>query len=90
MCLQINNSQIESDQLPYQFQIEGYNLRLDGNLEIYLSSDLLKPGTMLTVVFDLLMDKFPEQQNKLTFIFRNKKHTLNFTPNKRYQTIDLH
>jgi hypothetical protein len=39
------------------------------------------------VKFDLLMEKFPEQQNKLTFRFRDKKFTYNFLTITKIQLI---
>jgi len=71
------------------FILEGYETQKTGIVEFYLSADLKKNAQQLDITFDLLMDEFPEQQNKLTFIYRTSKITLVFMPNKRTQTIDL-
>jgi hypothetical protein len=42
------------------------------------------------ITFNLLMDSFPEQQNKLTFHFREKKSTFVFLESNQKQLIDLH
>lgn len=71
------------------FKIDGYNFRLNGDLEIFMSSDVSKPITSLLVLFDLLMDEYPNQQNKLTFIQRRSKKTLNFISSNQTQYLDL-
>jgi hypothetical protein len=72
------------------FKIDGYHILLNGNIEIYLSCDLEKPLPMLSVKFNLLMDYFTEQQNKITFINKEKKSTLNFNLTNQTQIIDLY
>lgn len=83
---------LKSDQptkMNSDFSIEGYHILMNGNLEIYMSCDVLKPEYVLSVNFDLLMNEFPDQQNKLTFIHKGSKKTLNFTSNNPIQLIDL-
>lgn len=72
------------------FKIDGYHILLNGNIEIYLSCDLAKPLSILYVQFNLLMDYFSEQQNKITFINQRKKSTLNFNLSNQRQIIDLY
>lgn len=71
------------------FKIDGYHILLNGNIEIYLSCNLEKPLPILSVKFNLLMDYFTEQQNKITFINKGKKSTLNFNVTNQNQIIDL-
>jgi hypothetical protein len=71
------------------FKIDGHQILLNGNIEIYLSCDLIESWTKLNVQFSLLMDYFPEQQNKITFIQKRKKTTLNFTSTNQNQPIEL-
>lgn len=71
------------------FKIEGYQKLLNGNLEIYLSCNIQNPISLLTVQFNLMMDHFPDQQNKITFIRKRKKSTLNFTLANQIQKINL-
>jgi hypothetical protein len=71
------------------FKIDGHQILLNGNIEIYLSSEVLKPLSNLNVQFNLLMDHFSDQQNKITFIHKRKKSTFNFNVTNKYQIIDL-
>lgn len=71
-------------------KIDGHQILLNGNIEIYLSCDLVKPLSILHVQFNLLMDYFSEQQNKITFIHKRKKSTLNFNLTNQIQIIDLY
>jgi hypothetical protein len=71
------------------FKIEGFQKLLNGNLEIYLSCDIPNSISLLTVQFNLMMDHFPDQQNKITFIRKRKKSTLNFTLANQIQKINL-
>jgi hypothetical protein len=43
----------------------------------------------MNVQFNLLMDFFTDQQNKITFIQKRKKTTLNFTSTNQNQPIEL-
>lgn len=72
------------------FKIDGYQLLLNGNMEIYLSCDLIKHSNSMNVQFNLLMDFFTDQQNKITFIQKRKKTTLNFTATNQNQPIELY
>jgi hypothetical protein len=71
------------------FKIDGHQILLNGNIEIYLSCEAVKPLSNLNVQFNLLMDYFSDQQNKITFIYRRKKSTLNFNVTNQNQIIDL-
>ncbi|MFM7668853.1 MAG: DUF6702 family protein [Bacteroidota bacterium] len=71
------------------FKIDGHQILLNGNIEIYLSCEVAKPLSLLNVQFNLLIDYFSEQQNKITFIHRRKKSTLNFNLTNQSQIIDL-
>jgi hypothetical protein len=82
-----------------QFSLEGISPQLNGTIEcfvsapvtlIYLPASFGLPYTnILNIHFDALFDTFSGQQNKLTFIYRNQKETLNFIPGKEDQTIPL-
>lgn len=72
-----------------RFKIDGYHQLLNGNLEIYLSCDAQIPISTIIVQFNLMMDHFPDQQNKLTFINKRKKSTLNFTINNQIQILTI-
>jgi hypothetical protein len=73
----------------FYFQLDGIETQLNGTVVLYLSAASRTVNDKMEVTFDLLMEQFPEQQNKLTFIYRGKKSTLVFLPNQRTQLIEL-
>jgi len=88
-----NNSQVDSMDFTRNsesFQLDGYNLRLDGNLELYLSKGMRNVSQKLNIIFNLLMNEFPEQQNKLSFTRRCEKSTFNFTLTNHIYSFDFY
>lgn len=71
------------------FRLDGIETELNGTVHLYLSSEYRSNLAPLEFTFDLLMDDFSEQQNKLTVIHRGKKSTFVFLPNQRTQIIEL-
>ena len=71
------------------FQIAGYEVLNTGVTEFYFKAIPNEISFPFTVKFDLLMDSFPEQQNKLTFIYRGKKQTYSFLTIQKEQIISL-
>jgi len=69
--------------------IESFQLMKNGTIELYFSSIAKQVFSGLQVDFSFLMDAFPEQQNKLTFIFRNERQTMNFTKSTPQQSFAL-
>ena len=51
----------------------------NGMIELYFSAPAKFIYTLIQVDFRFLMDAFPEQQNKLTFIYREDRETQSFT-----------
>jgi hypothetical protein len=72
------------------FELDGYNLRLDGNLELYLSKNMDKNPKKLIFTFNLMMNEFLGQQNKLTFIRQCEKSTYNFTLSNSIYYLDFY
>jgi len=66
-----------------QFTLEGVVSQLNGTIECYVSSSVNAFYNPVQFQFDALMEQFPAQQNKLTFIYRDHKETLSFL---RYDT----
>jgi hypothetical protein len=86
----INNSfQLFSENQQQKLKIEHFTNELTGTTNFYLSSESVKISNELTINFPLLMDYFPDQQNKITFIYRGKKSTINFISTHQKQTIKL-
>ncbi len=81
-------SQVSKSQT-LQLKLEGFEVLLNGDVEFYLSAKMISPFNQVNIMFDLLMDQIPEQQNKLTFKFRDSKSTYNYLTNNRIQLIQL-
>lgn len=69
--------------------LEGMEVQLTGLTNFYFSAKEIPSLKTISVKFDLLMDVFAEQQNKLTFIYRNTKNTYVFMSNRKEQEIIL-
>lgn len=85
--LMFQNFSIFNDGEALQWNWEGYFSDLQGYTTIYLSSSSFE-WKQLSVSFNLLMSQFPEQQNKLTFLFKGKKNTFDFLPNPFVITLN--
>jgi hypothetical protein len=70
--------------------LEGFEIELTGMIQVYLTAPILSPAEGLDIQFDLLMDEYKEQQNKLTFIYRDQKTSYVYLQNKRSQHIDFY
>lgn len=75
--------------LNIEFKIIGYQVNKNGLTDFFFESNEVELSNLITVRFDLLMDKYKEQQNKLTFIYQLKKHTYPFTQINKEQVIQL-
>jgi len=86
----INNSfQIFYFENQLKLKIESHINELTGITNFYMSSEKTKMGNELNFNFPLLMNLYPEQQNKLTFIHRGIKTTANFISTQQKQLIKL-
>jgi hypothetical protein len=72
-----------------EFVLDDFEVLLNGDVQFYLSTKIANPTHEFYVKFDFLMDKFPEQQNKLTIRYRNNKKTYNFLKATKTQFIKL-
>lgn len=72
-----------------EFVMDGFEVLLNGDVQFYLSAKIQNPVNQFYVKFDFLMDKFTDQQNKLTFRYRDKNITYNFFNTTRLQLIKL-
>lgn len=68
------------------FESLGYEITKNGMIQIYLLSEVIDLPKELNVSFTSLMDAFPAQQNKLTFIYGNYKTTAVFLQHQK-QTL---
>ena len=81
-----NHFKIWSDDL-ILFNMIGVEISLNGTMDFYLESEEIRLNTEIKIFFDLLMDKYKTQQNKITFIHNNKSYTKEFFYSERLQTI---
>lgn len=65
------------------FETLGYEITKNGMIHIYLLSEVIDLPHELKISFTSLMDAFPEQQNKLTFIHGNYKSTAVFLQHQK-------
>jgi glycosyltransferase involved in cell wall biosynthesis len=80
--------QIQNNGKNVNLKIEGNEHQLNGLTVFYLSSNTAELSKEVIFKFDFLMQIFPEQQNKITFLFRGKKNTSNFYTNHISQLIN--
>lgn len=59
--------------------IESIQIMKNGTIELYFSAPAKHIYTLIQVDFRFLMDAFPEQQNKLSFVYREERKTQSFT-----------
>jgi hypothetical protein len=71
------------------WEIEGIENTLTGTTNIYLSSAVKQVTDTFSVRFDIFMDRYPEQQNKMTFIYHENKTTRVFLNAQRTDTFKL-
>jgi len=72
-----------------QFTLIGFEVDKRGMVQFYLTSQKLTLTNDYTVSFGMLMDQFPDQQNKLIFKAKGKDYTAVFLPQKRSQNLSL-
>jgi hypothetical protein len=74
-----------------KMQLIGYENQLIGTTQFYLTAEV-EPIQIINFKFDLMMDIFSEQQNKLNFILKEReiKTTLEFLPSRKVQGVDLY
>jgi hypothetical protein len=67
----------------------GSEVSLNGTTSFYFESDVIEIAPEIKVSFDLLMDIFKQQQNKITLTYRNNRYTRTFLYTERVQSIEL-
>ncbi len=74
----LDQFKITSNKQSIDLSIIGCEIELNGIIHFYLESTPTELSNTITVKFDLLMANFPEQQNKLTFYYRDQTITKSF------------
>lgn len=67
----------------------GYESSLNGVTNFYLESDPIDITPTLTLMNDVLMDEYSQQQNKITLYYQSKSYTTDFLRNEHVKTIIL-
>jgi len=70
-----------------QLKFMGNEVSLDGTSNWYFESEPIEIQEEIEILYDLLMDVFPEQQNKVTLYFEDKTFTAAFTPMNKTKQI---
>jgi hypothetical protein len=72
-----------------RIQLEGYESEMNGLTRFYFKTQPFKNSQEIIVEFDLFMEKYKEQQNKLTIIQRDKKVTIDFLIQEKTKLITI-
>ena len=78
---------IETNNHKCVFKLIGIESNLNGTTNFYFESEEINIGLSIDFRFDLMMDHFKEQNNKLTFYFRGKNYTYSFLAAQTKQTF---
>lgn len=71
------------------FTLDGFEVDLKDNLTFYLSSNPTDEFSQALISFKLMMETFPDQQNKMNFIKEGKKQSLTFIRSKSNRKLSL-
>ncbi len=80
---------ISNNNSPINLSLVGFDVLPNGQLYVYLESSQIELNKQLHFKFDLLMELFPNQQNKITLIYQKRKQTAVFLPTKPTEIITL-
>lgn len=80
---------ISSNGAACTFSLIGYEVHLDGTTNYYLESTEVALNDTINVKFDLLMDTYSEQQNKITLYYKEETYTVSFTITNQNQIIKI-
>ncbi|MNU55423.1 hypothetical protein D3C71_445040 [compost metagenome] len=85
----LNGFSISSGLSPINLSLIGFDVLPNGQLYAYLESSQVELDKEIHFKFDLLMESFPNQQNKITWIHLKRKQTAVFLPSKPTEIITL-
>lgn len=69
------------------FSSIGYEVKENGMTHFYIHSEPTERTSNLIVSFDLLMNEYPEQQNKITYVEGRDSYTSVFTQTRKRNQI---
>ncbi len=85
----LDHFQLKTSNQSCQFQLVGFETALNGITNFYYESQPIELMSPFSIQFDVLMDQYPQQQNKITLIYRDKSYTHDFLSNQRTAIIKL-
>lgn len=80
---------ISGSETNIMFDLVGIEIDLDDKVHLYIESNPVELNPSIEITFDILMEEFDEQQNKLTLIWRDRSTTYTFLPHQRTQIVEL-
>jgi len=78
-----------ADRQEIPIQLEGYESEMNGLTRFYFKTQPFKNSQEILVEYDLFMEKYKEQQNKLTIIQRDNKETFDFLIQEKTKLITI-
>ncbi len=84
----LKHFKITSDS-PCHLKMIGFEVQMNGLSYFYFESSPFDLKNQITFTFDLLMNEYELQQNKITFLYREKTYTRPFLKDEKQQTINL-
>lgn len=81
---------LNSNNKNISIKLIGFDIKSDGNIEFYYESEVIPSNTnQIEVSFNLLMDLYPDQQNKLIFLKEDSKESFVFVKKETKHLISL-
>lgn len=80
---------IQNSNIYLKLDFKGILVKKDGNIEFYFESETITNTDQVNVTFDLLMNEYEQQQNKLIYIKDLNKETFEFLPSKTSYLVKL-
>lgn len=84
-----NHFQLKTQNERCILKLIGFESSLNGTTNFYFESDAIDITPSLTLKNDILMDQYPQQQNKITLYRQAKSYTHDFLSDERLKVITL-
>lgn len=81
--------ELKTEKATCRLNLIGFESSLNGVTNFYFESDEIDITPTLNLKNDILMDEFPNQQNKITLYYQSKSYTNDFLSHERIKTITL-
>lgn len=80
---------IQTENGTLDFELMGYEVLENGMTQFYFRSQSITKSKELDITFDLMMDLFPKQQNKINYISEDESASAVFLVNNKQSRISL-